>query len=43
VVAETLERLDLPEPTSLEAVLACDTEARREAETQASRRPAAGT
>src|SRR5919206_148170 len=35
VVAETLERLDLPEPTSLEAVLACDTEARREAEKQA--------
>ena len=43
VVAETLERLNLPEPTSLEAVLACDTEARREAEAQASRRPAPGT
>jgi len=43
VVAETLERLELPEPTSLEAVLACDSEARREAEAQASRRPAPGS
>jgi 1-deoxy-D-xylulose-5-phosphate reductoisomerase len=39
VVAETLERMSLPEPVDLAAAVACDEEARRVAAEFVARRP----